>query len=590
MIDKVVRRDQGAALILVLIIISVISLVMSVILAQADTNVRATVNLRDQAANIYGADGATQAVLNALKTSGINCTDPSNPAGVQLGTVASPFYVPTSSVQGPLNAYAQCTPDRITGASTTTVTPPPVTTVTTVTPAPVTSTGTFLGSGDPTLPTYAVLTTGNAASDVGLDITIDASNRITCIENGSVGSNANINATGEFLGVRLSGTGSPSNCKTGNYIDSGTNSRLVINAAGLCKGGNGAFPVAPCTSGAGQIPTPAPPVLPASVPATNPAPVCDSSGTYASILPGLYTSISLLNHPCGGTTVPSVEWLSPGWYYFNYGSSAWNWPGTLIAGTPIDKTTGKPIVGIVPTTGSTLTKLANLAQSPGACDDPANPSNGISVNGSQLVFAGASVVNDNHAGVAEICASSPNGSPPVALYGLASDQTSPVTLPQETMCSGGCGSNSLVQTDPAGQTQLYIKGYVYAPQAQFIVNIKNTNGQIFNWGVVARDLQIGLVGSSPTSPVIHLPKPNTGVGVVVTTSTPPPTASTTVSTPPPTVTTTYTIRYINVWTCTVASLQASGLTSCPTSGSPNVQVRVLTNGASLQVLSWSNLR
>jgi Tfp pilus assembly protein PilX len=155
------RADHGSSLILVLIIISVVSLVMGVVIAQADTSVRTTVALRDQASDNYAADGATQAVLNGLKTSGINCTDPSNPTPVVLGSISTPFYVPTSSVQGSLNAYAKCTPDALVGASTTMVTPPPVTSTTMVTPPPVTSTAPFLGGGDPTLPSYALLTTGS---------------------------------------------------------------------------------------------------------------------------------------------------------------------------------------------------------------------------------------------------------------------------------------------------------------------------------------------------------------------------------------------------------------------------------------------
>jgi hypothetical protein len=322
----------------------------------------------------------------------------------------------------------------------------------------------------------------------------------------------------------------------------------------------------------------------------NPNPVCDSTKTYAAFVPGVYTNINALNSPCG-STIPSIEWFSPGWYYFNYGTTQWSWPGRLIAGTPLDSS-GNAITGVNPTTASTLSKLSQLGSSPGACSDPAN---GSGVNGVAMVFAGASVVSTG-TGTSEICASSPAGSPPVAIYGLTASQSVTTssgtqTLPAETMCTAsGCGVNTLFVTPVNGQAQIYIKGYVYAPNGQIIITLKNSIGQVFNWGLVVRNFRLSVNGSSPTQSVIHLPKPNTGIGTVVTTSTPPAYPSTSVSQPAASPSTTYSIRYINVWTCTVASLQSSGATQCPSSGSPTVQVKVLTNGANLQILSWNNIQ
>ncbi|MDT4951644.1 MAG: hypothetical protein QOJ37_4239, partial [Pseudonocardiales bacterium] len=58
--------------------------------------------------------------------------------------------------------------------------------------------------------------------------------------------------------------------------------------------------------------------------------------------------------------------------------------------------------------------------------------------------------------------------------------------------------------------------------------------------------------------------------------------------------TTYTIRYVNVWTCLASSLSAAQPT-CPTpagpGGHPNVQVKVLTDtsGKIVKILSWNHL-
>jgi len=59
--------DAGAALPLVLILVTVIAVVLGALLSFADTSVRTTVNLRDQAASAYTADGALQAAINSIR-------------------------------------------------------------------------------------------------------------------------------------------------------------------------------------------------------------------------------------------------------------------------------------------------------------------------------------------------------------------------------------------------------------------------------------------------------------------------------------------------------------------------------------------
>jgi Tfp pilus assembly protein PilX len=585
------HADRGATLIIVLIIISVVGLVMGAVLSQTDTSVRATLAMDNQAADNYAADAATQAILNSLQRSGINCNNPTNPVPFPLGTIGTPFYVPVSASEGATNATAKCTPDAIVGAGTTTSQPAPVTAVSTVTPAPVTSTGTSLGQGDPTLPSYALLTTGSAAGDFGIDISTSANNKTVCIENGSVGSNDDINSSGQTLAVRLTGTGT-SDCTTGTGVNS-DGSRLVLNASGNCIGGASAFKPTGCTSSAPSIATPTAPSLPGSIGNTDPAPVCKTAGgkTYAAFVPGYYTTAAKLTNPCGtGSNV--FEWLSPGTYFFNFGATTWTWPSTFVGGTPITNS-GAAVPGVNATNANSLTNLSSTATAPNACADPAS---GSGVQGVQLVFAGSSVVSAPSGSTSQICASSPNASPPVAIYGLPTATTvGSVTLPAETMCSAsGCGTNTLITTDPSAQANVYIKGYVYAPNAQVIMGLKNSNGQLFNWGIVVRNFRLSVNGTSPTSPFVLLPKPTTGVGVIVTTSTPPPYPTTTVSTPVPIVSATYTIRYINVWTCLASSLSVAQPT-CPTpmgaGAGPVVQVKVLTDtsGKIVKILSWNHL-
>ena len=64
--------DRGAALLMVLIIVLVISLVGAALLTFADTSIRTTVALRSQGAAVYAADGAAQIAVNQLRADNFN--------------------------------------------------------------------------------------------------------------------------------------------------------------------------------------------------------------------------------------------------------------------------------------------------------------------------------------------------------------------------------------------------------------------------------------------------------------------------------------------------------------------------------------
>ncbi len=66
------RGEEGAALVLALILVTVIALALGALLTRTDTSVRVTVGLRDQAAATYDADGALQAAINNLRNSSYN--------------------------------------------------------------------------------------------------------------------------------------------------------------------------------------------------------------------------------------------------------------------------------------------------------------------------------------------------------------------------------------------------------------------------------------------------------------------------------------------------------------------------------------
>lgn len=545
-------KDGGAALILVLIIVTVVALVGAALLTFSDTSIRTTVALRDQSAAAYAADGAAQVAVSQIEDGSLDCSSPT-PEVVELGSAASPFYIPVQSEAGPLNASFTCSPNTTEGATSTTTTTS-------------TGSGTTIGGTASNVPPYALLAMGGTTtSDYGIDFTRGASQKTICIENGSVGSNTKINAITGYLGVKVSGTGSPSDCTTGSGPGLTVGASALGGCIGTSTGSNPNFAPTPCTQ-VSQINLPSVPTPNDPITRTNVAATCLTSKgtTYAAFQPGKYTNVALLNNPCGGAR---FVWFSPGTYYFDFGSNPWTWPEALLAGTPTNSS-GTPITSVsaAPSDAASLAGLAGVApfptsenESPRSCADPALQS-GSPSPGAQFVFGGASKVVFPAGGNAQICASYSSTSPPVAIYGYT-NPTGPVT--PQTMCnSTGC-SGSLFTTAGNGQSQFYIRGFVYAPNAQIELTLRNSNGQNFNWGVVVRNFSLAVNGSSPTVPFIQLPSPQQGITTTTTTST------------------TYTIRYLNVWTCKASS------SPCPQTGKPDVRVKVQTNGSSVKVLSWS---
>lgn len=547
--------DHGAALLMVLVVVTVIALAGAAMLSFSDTSIRTTVALRDQGAAAYAANGAAQVAISKIQSGELECSS-TTPEATPLGTSTSPFYVPVQSRVGPLNASIICSPNTTEGASSTTATTS-------------TGSGVAIGGTASNLPVRALLAMGGSAiSDTGIVFSSTPKGKTICIENGDVVSNEKINATDVILGVRLGGTGTASDCTTGSSID------LTVGAADAtswCVGGSSSFDPTPCTHLASQITLPttppqAPPPPTDAITRTNPTATCHTldGKQYAAFLPGKYTIVTRLNSPCSGTT--HFEWFSPGTYYFDFGSTTWNWPATLLAGTPTDSS-GTPIA-VNATVASSLAGLADVAlfptvagQKPKSCADPALQS---SSPGAEFVFGGASKFKVNDNGNAEICASYSSTGPPVAIYGANTALTvTGGSLSAQTLCPPSGCSGSLIGTGTSKRSQFYIMGMVYAPNAPIALTVQNSLGQLFNWGVVVRKFSLSVKNNSPSAPFIQLPSENPGV--TTTTST----------------TTSYTIRYINVWTCKASA------DACPQTGAPNVRVKIQTNGSSVKVLSWS---
>src|SRR4051812_24884825 len=127
MSERRFRRDDGAMLVIALVVITTVALVVGTVLTRGDGSIRATVALREVAGTTYAADGAAQVAINDLRTgynlgdaepgnwayanaSGTGCfgynVDGSTVDGIQL----SSFY-PGTGGGGPTSAYVTCTPE-----------------------------------------------------------------------------------------------------------------------------------------------------------------------------------------------------------------------------------------------------------------------------------------------------------------------------------------------------------------------------------------------------------------------------------------------------------------------------------------------
>jgi hypothetical protein len=369
--------DTGATLVLALIVITVVAVAVGALLSFGDSSVRTTVALRSQAATIYGADGAAQAAITALRRSPFNnnTSSPTYPkcfgAGANDDTLLLNNFYPGTTGGAASSAAVECTADPSTGAAGGLV---PITTA--------------------NKPGNAILTLGTNAGEDGLNIKA-LSPTIPFLVHGSVVSNSNIRVANGSLESNV-----------GVYAHTGCSGTIVSTPPPDCAAGTVADPG--YSSEAGGV---VPPyrTVPAGVAANCP-------GGVMTFQPGYYDDAQALNSltdgngPCKG----SVWWFRPGTYYFDFhnssnpllgGSDVWTIDnGYLVAGTPTNAA------------GAVLANPANPPTIPGACQNPIKTTSAVGV---QFIFGGDSQLRMT-GGHAEICASYHPDRPPIAVYGLKS--------------------------------------------------------------------------------------------------------------------------------------------------------------------------
>ncbi len=363
--------DAGAALPMVLILVTVIAVVLGALLSFADTSVRTTVNLRDQAASAYTADGALQAGINAIRN-----TTFTGAAGEHCFGASDTLTLPNFGSAG--SAAVSCTAD----------------------PAKVQIQCPSLSVCN--RPGNAILTLGTGGED-GLNIQQPTGSSFKV--HGIVYSNSNI-----------------------RVVNGSLDTNTAVYARGACSGTIRSTPAPSCGfagSSVGADPGYAPELT--SVPARQALPPCTRSGSLVTFQPGYYDDAAGLSAMMSSSSKckDSTFWFTPGTYYFDFHNSAAVRPpslpagddvwtvdnGSLVAGTPVDES------------GRIIAKPPVPAKIPGACDNPIDDAKAVGV---QFVFGGDSRLAVK-AGQAEICGTYRADRPPVAVYGLTSGAEAPVT-------------------------------------------------------------------------------------------------------------------------------------------------------------------
>ncbi|WP_254896657.1 hypothetical protein [Amycolatopsis sp. Hca4] len=395
--------DAGAALPLVLILVTVVAVVLGALLSFADTGVRTTVNLRDQAAAAYTADGALQAGINAIRTSTFT-----GAAGEHCFGGSDTLTLPNFGGGG--SAAVSCTAD----------------------PAKVRIQCPSLSVCN--RPGNAILTLGTGGED-GLNIQQPTGSSFRV--HGIVYSNSNI-----------------------RVVNGSLDTNTAVYARGACSGTISSTPAPSCGYGGSSLGAD-PGYTPAltSVPPRQALPPCTKAGSLVTFQPGLYDDAAGLSAMMSSSSrcKDSTFWFTPGTYYFDFRNSAAVRPPSLPGGDDVWTVDNGYLVAGTPVDGSkrVIAKPPVPAQIPGACD---NPIDDPKASGVQFVFGGDSRLAVK-AGQVEICGTYSADRPPVALYGLASGADAPVTTtlvptgtPGGTFTTAPAGSLSTVDGNLATWT------------------------------------------------------------------------------------------------------------------------------------------
>jgi hypothetical protein len=453
--------DRGATLLIVLIIITVVALGAGVLLSAADTNVRTTVALRDQAASAYAVDGAGQVAVNQLRNDTFGSA---NCASHEPETLSN--FFPASGTAPSASVTVDCNPDLSSGAG-----------------------------GDPTQsntsPGSALLALDRNQGEDGIYVNVNAG---PVKVRGGVFSNSRITAPSGLTNIWPSpastGTGKTYNVARGLCdptmvtVANPAYGSTTCNIGTVAADPRGEDPGTLTPHGASYDSPPAP-TGNASIAAT-----C-TGGKYREVSPGLFagaTALAALNSLDGCSK--GVVWFKPGVYYFDF-DGTWAVPNLfIIGGTPTVPLTSTPAISDMPT----------------ACVTPDSAAATTS-SGVEFVFGGNAKLNVNNSGSPgtqmTICASKTSkaqgGGPPIAVYGLKTALSGAYPVRQETLCPPTDPTCALINTGNSPKSTLTIQGTTYAPRAFIVIVLNNNTKKVFYWGLIAYAISFSGTGSADLS-------------------------------------------------------------------------------------------
>ena len=371
------RKDDGAILIIAIVVVTAVALVVGTLLTRGDGSLKATVALREVAGTTYAADGAAQIAINDLRTghgfpsgSGFNNSlDGTGCFGHTVGVGNSDplflngFYPKTGKQTNASSAVVECAGVDGTGMDGS---PVPINNSNKPGYAIVTLNGP-LTTGDPLKVHGGVYSNSTIAGPVSLDVgdawAFGACTQTTVVAPAS------------------------KHCNSGVKI---TDPNYASDLGGVVPGLQ--TPPTSCTGG------------------------------VAVFQPGYYDSAARLTT---ATNLCSTAWFKPGTYYFDfhndscanvcpsnlYGTGGNVWTvngGNVVGGTPIN---ASGAIIAAPTTNPTY---------PGSCRSPVTNINAVGV---QFVFGGSSRMYVDQNSHVELCGTYSATKPPIEIYGLKTGST-----------------------------------------------------------------------------------------------------------------------------------------------------------------------
>lgn len=378
------RNDSGAALVVALAFVTVISIGTTALITLADTGQRTSRAVRVQGHEVYAASGAVDRAIDDVRQN------------VALGRQAGPCPDTTTVLNG-VSTKVTCSGAAGSGGS---------------------SGG---GANSNNTPPNAILTL--ATSEVGLRQESNNDLKIT----GPVLSNSTVQVDVSSSSLTVDG---------------------AVKARGACSAQVSSTPAPACNLGAATIDDSADPgylmhpdATAGSPPVPAPAPQGCTGGTPKLVVfePGTYNSVTALNNvftTCSG----SVFWFKSGFYYFDFTDStaAWQITGSqthVVGGERTRWIPSSPDAGdpapVVPFPAKAIPAVPPLPEVPEVLGGCVTSEEVATTPGVQWAFGGTSRVIIQDAKV-ELCARGSSTEQQIAFYGLppAQDTTSPAPGPQ----------------------------------------------------------------------------------------------------------------------------------------------------------------